>query len=197
MSGFFWTTYVLLWVLIVALTLLVVLLYRQFGLVYMRGGRRMDLQGLDIGETAPELTVETVEGAERQLTWDLTDSRVRAGSAAIFAMPSCPICKSIASEVGQLSLQWPSVELFWIDAARPEAEPDATMDGFMAGWQIALSADETAHKEFEIGALPFMYVIGPDRKVLAKKLVNNADDIDKTLKSVLDDPAHQLTGQGS
>jgi hypothetical protein len=43
MSSLFWVTYIVLWILVVALVLMVVLLYRQFGLMLMPGRRRMSL----------------------------------------------------------------------------------------------------------------------------------------------------------
>ena len=43
MSGFFWATYVILWIFVVLLTLMVLLLYRQFGLSWMSGQRPQPL----------------------------------------------------------------------------------------------------------------------------------------------------------
>jgi thiol-disulfide isomerase/thioredoxin len=183
MSGIFLTSYALLWLIVATLVVLVVLLYRQFGLMYMRSGRRIDLLGLDVGAQAPELTVATPDAGLRTLTWRHAVGTYE-GSVALFALPTCAICRSIAEDAHEVAEQWPSVEFVWIDRELRMPE-DAGQQNFMRGWQIALSEDEAAFKEFEIGALPFVYAIGKDGTILSKKLVNTARDIHLTLESAL------------
>ncbi len=58
MDSAFWLSYATLWLFVVVTMLMVLLLYRQFGLMLMPGRQRLELGGLDIGSVAPILPVE-------------------------------------------------------------------------------------------------------------------------------------------
>ncbi len=52
-------SYLALWAIVIALTLLVLLMYRQFGLLIMPGRLRASLAGLDTGAHVPTLAFDT------------------------------------------------------------------------------------------------------------------------------------------
>lgn len=60
MKGVFATSYLVLWMVVAILAILVVLLYRQIGLILMPGRQRISLSGLDLGAVAPALDVRFV-----------------------------------------------------------------------------------------------------------------------------------------
>jgi hypothetical protein len=60
MNVAFWFSYAVLWIIVIMLSLLVLLLYRQFGLTYMSGQRRINMQGLDVGARAPSFSLLSV-----------------------------------------------------------------------------------------------------------------------------------------
>jgi len=59
----------LLWVAVIVLTVLVLLLYRQFGLAYMSGRTRAALQGLDLGARARPVALTALDGTARDIDW--------------------------------------------------------------------------------------------------------------------------------
>jgi hypothetical protein len=59
----------LLWVAVIVLTVLVLLLYRQFGLAYMSGRTRAGLQGLDLGARARPVALTALDGTARDIDW--------------------------------------------------------------------------------------------------------------------------------
>lgn len=171
---------------LLVLTGLVILLYRQFGLIYMRGGRHADLQGLDVGTLAPAVTVLTAAGHRRRETWAADSQSDRSvATAALFALPSCPICKSLTPRVEAVADRWPEVRFVWVDREMPAASDDEA-PAFLGNWDVALSESDGPHKAFEINALPFLYIIDSDGVIRGKKLVNAVDDIDRALDTSLD-----------
>jgi hypothetical protein len=177
MSSFFWITYSLLWLLVAALLLLVLLLYRQYGLMLMPGRRRVELGGLDLGSHAPEIPVEFRGSSDPPiLTWDRTaPSDTFAGWIVLFSSPHCPICKRLweEEELDQAALAWPQLEFVWVDA-EPRADEHRP-----AHWRVALSPDETANQAMEVPAYPFAFAIEAGGIIRAKGLVNDLDDLQR------------------
>lgn len=82
---------VLLWVLLACLSILVVLLYRQFGLIYIGSRNRVALTGLAVGSAAPEVAQLRVAG--RLITWDWNAKAPTRLTLAIFGTPTCILCR--------------------------------------------------------------------------------------------------------
>jgi hypothetical protein len=184
MSSLFWVTYIVLWILVVALVLMVVLLYRQFGLMLMPGRRRMSLEGLNIDDPAPPLALTFAGGRQPQvLEWDgPADGGRRLGWLLVFALPACPLCEELGQTVGVLPPVWPDVEFVWIGEAPP------VLRAHPAGWRLAESDKEQAHEAMEVPGSPFVYVLKPGGKVAAKGLINNASEMSSLLMEGLGPP---------
>jgi len=180
MSPFFWTTYSLLWILTFGLTVGVLLLYRQFGLVEMPGRRRMSLGGLDIGAQAPPLALEFLDGSgESGLTWRASENDPGSSSwLLLFSLPGCPICEHMWQEedLRELPREWGDVNFVWVGAKDLPAglAPD--------GWLIANSADRSAHYAMDVPAVPFAYIVSKTGTILSKGLINNSKDLGGILR---------------
>lgn len=192
MTSLFWASYALLWLFVALLVVLVLLLYRQFGLAFMRGSDRINLQGIDLGARAPELDVSALAtGEAHKLSWGYGDRY--AGRFLMFALPTCEICATLAPNVGELPARWPEIEFVWIDGLQPD-EPTSTVrhvPSTRAGWKVSEST--SAHVAMDVSAVPFAFVATQDGEVLAKQLINNEDDIETMLAQshlVADRPRH-------
>lgn len=181
MTPFFVTSYVVLWLLVLLSFVLVLLLYRQYGLTLMPGRQRINLRGLDIGSEPPPLRLQTSNEDAFQLAWDGTAlHRERDTKVAVFAEPHCPICGNLLEhrvDLAALAARWPRVDFYWIDEHTPD--PDRLPDG----WTIATSEDGEAVGRMQIPAFPFTYVVSSGR-IASKGLVNTADDIEGLLQQV-------------
>lgn len=178
LSGAIWGTYIVLWCLVAVLMMLVLLLYRQFGLMWMRPTQRFALAGLDIGASVPDLDLVSEDtGEPLSLRWDSDDGATLAGRILVFTLPGCPICERLSGEVHALLESAPQFEHVWITPSmngRVQEENVSRPDG----WVLALTPDERAHKQMDVPASPYAYVLGKDGKVLAKGLVNGLDDFE-------------------
>jgi hypothetical protein len=188
MSPLFWTSYAVMWVLLVVLAVLLLLIYRQFGLMIMPGGQRISYGGLDIGAQAPVLPLRIGNRKEAAYDWSATDDgSAHEATFALFAMPNCPLCNALAgdSTTAVMTLSHPGVQFMWVDGGR---EPSHSLP---APWITAFSSHGEAHSTMEIPGTPFAYLISPGGEVIAKGLINDPADIEMMLGRAL---ARQASG---
>lgn len=186
MSEAFWASYALLWVLVAVLTLLVLLLYRQFGLMFMPNKERLALAGRDLGSRAPDFELLAVDGAALHLSWGVTGGGPQP-RFLLFAAPTCPLCARVWNAVETLALEWPMVEFVWIDGDGPGVGEEHDARGSApAGWLVTQSPGEAAHSAMSVPGFPYGYTIAADGRVLAKGLVNDRSDVEHQLRVIAD-----------
>jgi hypothetical protein len=186
-TALFWVAYGLQWLVLVILAALVMLMYRQFGLMIMPGGKRVSYGGLDVGSRAPAVVIRI--GAQREDAYDWAQrspSDDSEATLALFAMPTCPMCAKLAAEyenLAQLARHFPSVKFMWIQSvdAGSAAEHEIQLP---PGWVQAMSSNGTAHDAMEIPGSPFAYLLDATGNVLAKGLVNQVPDMATMIDSV-------------
>ena len=179
MRGLFLTSYAVLWALVLLTILLVILLYRQFGMIAMPPRRRMAMEGVDLGAEAPALPM-TFINRDRP---SVLDWRPFHGEPApdywlvLFAEPSCPICQGLITgkHLDSLASEWPDVEFVWLDG-KPLDD-----DLWPRDWVVAFSSDDTALRAMEIPAFPFGYVVDSRGRVQAKGLVSSVSELTSLL----------------
>jgi hypothetical protein len=176
MNSLFWVSYGVLWVIVCALIVLILLVYRQFGLMIMPGSQRISYAGLDIGARAPALPLRMNGGTEQAYNWSTTLPHhvPQVATVAIFALPSCPVCESLAreEEVGALVNIYPSILFMWVSGRPDESHPAPQ------GWIEASSHHGHAHNAMEIPGTPFAYVVSADSTIRSKGVVNSSRDIE-------------------
>lgn len=174
MSSFFWITYAVQWLFIVVLVVMVLLLYRQFGLMLMSGSGRANLGGLDIGKPAPALPLQMIdEPGTPVFTWNGSEDGAHPNRIVLLANPQCPICEGLwsAPDLERLATARGDLQWLWIDS-RSRSAPRPT------GWSFAISEDNSAADAMDVPVFPFAYAIDSDGIIAAKRLVNTADDLD-------------------
>src|SRR5712691_1562146 len=119
MSALMLGSYVLLWVLVLAVLALVLLLYRQYGLMMMPSARRIEFGGLPVGVRMPALQFQ-VDGETTTIDWrngDRAATPEAARELVIFAVAGCPICDSLWSEPAfrELPSRRADVRFRWVD----------------------------------------------------------------------------------
>ena len=86
---------VVLWFVVVALSLALLAVVRQLGVLHERiapAGALMLAQGLKVGEPAPRIDVQDLDG--RSLTLGAARADGRA-TLLVFVSPTCPVCKAL------------------------------------------------------------------------------------------------------
>ena len=171
MSNFVDVSIVLIWVLLIAIAILVLLLYRQFGLLYLGSGRRVRLAGLRVGAAVPNVVLGTTSGA-----LDLGRQRPGTYLLVLFGGPLCRICEELLPHLETVAqMLQPRIHVIFIDQALPDgSQRDVPRT---VSWSYSTSADGALHRQFDVEVTPFAFLVGPDRRVVSKNLVNRAEDL--------------------
>ena len=86
---------IVLWILVVVLSLLVLALSRQVGILHERvapAGALMPTNGPKVGELTQEISLKSIHGQALTLGGATTDN---LASFILFISPTCPVCKSL------------------------------------------------------------------------------------------------------
>jgi hypothetical protein len=174
MTAVFWVTYGLMWLVLGVVVVLIILLYRQFGLMIMPGGRRISYGGLDIGRRAPVLPLRLRDGSDLAYDWvqDITGPTAWQGTVAVFALAGCPICDALSHsmEISDLPERYPALRFLWIDG---EKEHERVL---LDSWTVSVSRHAHAHSAMDVPGTPFAYYVSPDGHIVSKGLVNDLPD---------------------
>ena len=170
MSNAFWGSYILLWTLVTVLMVLVVLLYRQFGLAYLASRDRLGLQGIDLGRPAPPLAEP--KGGAIPRSW--RSEGVQA-HVVVFALPTCTVCADLAEDVADLPETWPNIGFTWIDGSR-SGRPQRAVDRSL-GWRVVEDSSGGIREAWDVSAVPFAFLLSGDGVVQAKQVANRGSDL--------------------
>lgn len=173
----------LLWVLMAVISVLVVLLYRQFGLIYIGSRARLALTGLAIGEQAPKIAY--LRMAEREFDWQWNAGVDGRGTLAIFGTSACTLCGRLTPRLNLFADRWAHVvDLIFIERGPLPAGPTHDVPN-RTQWMYAEDPGGKLHEAFDIEATPYAFVVDSSRRVLAKGIVNDLDGLEGVLSLAL------------
>ncbi len=171
-----------LWLLVIVLYLLVLLLYRQWGLSLVRPSELVSRGGLDIGARVPGLS--DLVGAADSAAVTPSDgwASTKHNTLALFVIPNCPVCTELKDELGSIEpdQKWPDSRLVVVQRVGvDDAQGVQRSNGYLHIRLSDLDGDHFAG--FDIQQAPFAYVISADERVRAKGIVNTIDALDALL----------------
>jgi methylamine dehydrogenase accessory protein MauD len=167
---------ILAWMLLLALGVLVLLLYRQFGLVYLGSGQRVNLTGLGIGKHAPEHQRVTLEGVEREIDW--TSAGPGRGTLVLFGGPRCPICAQLVPELNDAVDLWGSlVDFIFLERPLNAGESGKLSPPEGRRWSYGFSPDASIYRAFDVEVSPYGFLVDHRGVVLNKRIVNSLDHL--------------------
>lgn len=163
------------WLAIIGLGLCVVALARQVGVLHERvapvGALSMS-KGPAVGDRAPRLTVNTMDGREVVIGTPRPSGR---RLLLLFVSAHCPICKVILPVAKQFAHE-ELLDLMLVGDA-PLEEQRALVDKFgLQGLDFVNSP--LVGLTFQVGKLPYAVLIGKDSILVAQGLVNNREHLE-------------------
>jgi methylamine dehydrogenase accessory protein MauD len=166
----FWASYVLLWLLLIVMSVLVFLLYRQYGLMLMNSRAGVERDGPALGSMAPRLSVL---GDDRSSV----EGRIANGAPTLvlFAAPECQPCHEIVPHIDDLPTRLPKLDVVTVMAAG--AGQSLEFRAPKVG-HLLLDHDRETFSEWEVNVTPFAVVLDSDGKVLSKGLCNGPGELD-------------------
>ena len=173
---------VVLWLLVVALAVTVLALARQVGILHERiapAGALMVSGGPKVGESAPEMRVTDVNGADVSIGVPNADGK---STLVFFLSPTCPVCKTLLpvlksarkSEGGWLGILLASDG----DAADQQAfinEQDLNEFTYVLSTDLGMT--------YQVGKLPYAVLIDEAGVIRSKGLVNSREHIESLFEA--------------
>lgn len=172
MSGWWTASYVVLWILVLALGAAVVALARQIGVLHLRLGPR---GALEVDDEGPPLG----EAPEPLEAHDLRGRPVTVGGPGperflLFVSPGCPICREVLPSVRAVARAERLSPLVLADA--DEEESVVAYGGRDLGGPVV--ADPPVAEAYAVPGTPYAVVLDRSGVVRAKGTVNNLEQVE-------------------
>lgn len=171
MSTVFYSSYVALWVLAVVEAILLLLVYRHFGMMALGSIEGVQRDGLPIGTQAPAIVGVTASGEDTR--WEPTSERAQL---ALFASPGCEPCEQIIPALREI---WSANQGLGIVSIVPGTAESARLlvDKFRPPFTCLADDGSGAFDNYRVRVTPFAFVVDQEGRVLAKGLCNSPDRI--------------------
>lgn len=181
MSNAFLVSHFVLWVLVLAQMVVMLVIVRQVGLLYLRNGAsraRSMAVGPEIGEVIEAITLHDIDDAEKQVT---IGPAMDSDLLLLFVSPACAACETLLPAIRPLVRETRG-EVFWILLAtsRSREESAAYRHNHALGF-VFFAHDVQAASHFEVGGSPYALLIRSDGSLVAKGLVNHVDQLESVL----------------
>jgi len=175
---------IVLWILVVGLSLLVLALSRQVGILHERvapAGALMPTSGPKVGELTEEISLTSIQAQALTIGGAST---AKLASFILFISPTCPVCKSLVPTAKSLvsSERHRMQLLFASDGDNLEQHQRYAKDLSLDDYPYVLS--EALGRAFEVSKLPFAVLIDADGILRGKGLVNTREHMESLIESM-------------
>lgn len=175
-------SHITLWLVVTLLSVLVILLARQMGLIYRRLGSapaRTENDGPAIGDSVPELIVQTLDG-ETKIIGGADNLIARL---LVFVSVGCPACNLLAPAIRVVSKKERSVlETLIISLSTDElAVRDFRKRNKLLGVPCIISSELAL--QYKVHGPPYGVLLDRHGVVKAKGLINNLDHVESLINA--------------
>lgn len=172
------TSQILLWAAVIVLSLTVVALARQIGVLHERiapmGALKIDA-GITVGKPAPRMTLKTLAGA----TVELGGTQLRH-QLLLFVAPGCPVCKKIIP-IARSFVERERLELIFISDG--DVREQARMVERLDLGDFAFINSPTVGIRMGVGKLPYAVLLDQQGVVAGAGLVNSREHLESLVVS--------------
>jgi methylamine dehydrogenase accessory protein MauD len=171
-----------LWLVVVVLAIALLAVIRQLGVLHERiapVGALMLAKGLKVGEAAPQIAVQDLEG--RSLTLGAARADERA-TLIVFVSPTCPVCKTLLPAI-KSSL---ASERDWLDIILASDGETANQREFvlanrLGGFPYVVSAPLGI--SYQVSRLPFAVLVDAQGVLRARGIVNSREHLESLFEA--------------
>ena len=176
MSGWWLASYVILWVVTVAMFVVLLVVLRQLGLMYMRGGGAPRLEeGPPIGAIIPRFEeAEDVGGAEISFPDELAEL-----SFLLFTSPRCRICEDALRGIAEITRDF---DVRVVVVSEGDAEQNRRLREIVDGG-ASFTSSPARQRILQVHTHPYGVVTDRDGIVLDKGVVNGTRDLEVLLQA--------------
>lgn len=171
-----------LWLVVIALSVALLAVVRQLGVLHERiapVGALMLAKGLKVGDSAPQIAVQDLEGRPLTVGAARTDERA---ALIMFVSPTCPVCKTLLP-VLKSSL---AAEREWLDIILASDGEIASQREFvlahrLGGFPYVVSAPLGI--SYQVSRLPFAVLIDAQGVLRARGIVNSREHLESLFEA--------------
>ena len=165
MPTLFYVSYAALWVLLLTIGVLVVLLYRHFGMMSLGTLEGVQRDGLPIGSVAPPISGVTAAGQDT--AWEPTRGQPQL---LLFAAPDCDPCAAVLPHVEGLARAVNGSLGIAAIVPGPRDEVVRFVQRYRPPFLCLAEDGSGAFSRYRVRVTPFGIVVSSDGRVLAKGL---------------------------
>ena len=172
-------SYIVLWLIVLTLGVLVILLYRQLGIMYLGSAEGVSRDGIEKGTTAPDFSLTDQYGTPQRLS----DYRGRP-VVLLFGSPHCSPCRTLMPQLHDWAAAHPEAGVVWLNAASEE-ESLKFVSELSATLPVAPYTPESKLMDrYKVRVTPFMFLLDERGVVRAKGLANSKAGLDLYYKEL-------------
>jgi peroxiredoxin len=163
----FYVSYGALWVLVAVLSLLVLVVYRHFGMSALGTLEGVQRDGLPVGEEAREIA--GLDASGERFIW-----APRTATFLLFAASGCQPCAEVLPAVNRLAEGARELDLAVLAVVAGAGESATHLqEKYGLGFPVVAEDGSQAFDGYRVRVTPFAFVIGEDGRVRAKGLCNS------------------------
>lgn len=184
MEGIWLISYIVLWALVLALGVLVFLLYRQLGIMYLGSAEGVSRDGLERGTKAPDFRLTDQYGNAQQL------SQYRGRPVVLlFGSPHCNPCRTLLPQLHDWAKAHPETTVLWLNATTEEESLKFVSDTGATLPVLPHPPETNLMDRYKVRVTPFMFLLDEGGIVRAKGLANSKAGLDLYYKELRGGPA--------
>lgn len=179
MPGIFYVSYVTLWLLMIVQGILLLLVYRHFGLMLMGKLEGVERDGLPVGARVAPVRGVTEEGDV--VEWMPKPSRLHL---VAFVSADCNHCAQVLPSIAQLGDERADIDITLLTRGSREAAAQLSKK-IGTSTSVVCLADPagSAYEGFRVRVTPFAFLIGTEGRVRAKGLCDNVEKLQGILSA--------------
>lgn len=173
---------IVLWFVVLALLVALLAVIRQLGILHERiapTGALMLAKGLKVGEPAPQISVEELDGAPRRIGPPSSGARA---TLLMFVSPTCPVCKSLLP-VLKSSLV---AERDWLDIVLASDGDLPSQREFVQAQKLGsfpYVVSTPLGVTYQVSRLPFAVLIDAEGILRARGIVNSREHLESIFEA--------------
>lgn len=174
-------SYVILWVVVLALVGLLLVLYRQLGEMYLGTPEGRSRDGIRIGGQAPEFSLFSQDGQVVSVP-----SKRGKPMLLVFGLPTCGPCQSLMPDLRRFAVKYQEkIEVYFVAGPNDE-ENQIFAQRHMAVFPVLTQQGLETANAYKVRQSPFAYYLNAEGIVVDRGIVNRLAQLEKMVGSSSD-----------
>jgi methylamine dehydrogenase accessory protein MauD len=171
-----------LWLVVVVLAVALLAVIRQLGVLHERiapVGALMLAKGLKVGESAPQIAVQDLEGRSMTLGAARTDERA---TLIVFVSPTCPVCKTLLPVIkSSLASERDWLDIILASDGETAHQREFVLANRLGGFPYVVSAP--LGMSYQVSRLPFAVLVDAQGVLRARGIVNSREHLESLFEA--------------